>query len=232
MATLKLKADISELKSIEQELKRLNELMKPLRTRKKEIESNILKFMESSNQQQGGVGGIAAIKMSDVEVVAVEKKTREKLHKDEKEQHAIELLKSNGIQNASKVYSDLQEVLKGKEHTQNKLKFKDNSTTSSSSSSSTFNSSNLLKNLGMSEATKSTKSLTSSTTKTTKSSLDAFNIPVPNFVHPSNVQRASNSNNVSNNSNSSNTFNNNNNFSSNSNNAKINRFMSFIQQQK
>jgi hypothetical protein len=186
MATLKLKADISELQNIEQELKRLSELMKPLRARKKEIETNILKFMETTNKQQQQT--ISAIKMSNVELVAVEKKTREKLHKEEKEQHAIQLLKSNGIQNASKVYNDLQELMKGKEQTQNKLKIKDsNSNTSSTSSSSTsFSSSSIV---GGGDSFKMPKS--SSTTKATKASLQAFeNLPVPNFVHPSNVYRS------------------------------------------
>jgi uncharacterized protein YydD (DUF2326 family) len=178
MATLKLKADINELKNIEQELKRLNELMKPLRIRKKEIESNILKFMETSNNNQG----IAAIKMSDVEVVAVEKKTREKLHKEEKEQHAIQLLKNSGIQNASKVYNDLQELMKGKEHTQNKLKFKDNSQSSNNSSS-------IIATNEFKLPKPTTNNLTGS--KVSKAAATSLtNIPIPNFVHPSQMIRS------------------------------------------
>ena len=117
----KVKADINELKNINIEIKRLSEQLKPLRERKKQIEANILDYMKSSGQQ-----GLTAIKMNNVEVVTVEKKTREKMSKDEKESTAVQLLQQSGISNAKKTYKDLQEMLKGKEKSMPALKLKEN----------------------------------------------------------------------------------------------------------
>ena len=115
-ANAKVKSDINELKKITAEISKLNELAKPLRQRKKELEAALLTYMNTSKKN---------IELPDVEVVSIEKSAREKLDKDEKEYSAVQLLEQSGIQNAKKVYYDLQEVLKGKETTTRKLKLKD-----------------------------------------------------------------------------------------------------------
>ena len=117
MATLKIKADVTELKKIQEELKRMGEVMKPLRKRKKEIEENILNYMKSNGKQ-----GLQGIKLNDMEIVAVEKKTHQKLNKSEKESTGVQLLQQSGVTNPRKVYHDLQEMLKGKEDTKQALK--------------------------------------------------------------------------------------------------------------
>jgi hypothetical protein len=119
----RIKAEINELKSINKEMKRLCDALKPLRLRKKTIEQNILNYMNSATA--GGQKALTTIKMNDIEVVAVEKKCREKLKKDEKETNAINLLQQSGIQNAPKVYKELQEIVKGKENVVHALKMKD-----------------------------------------------------------------------------------------------------------
>lgn len=120
MSVSRIKSDVIELKNIDKEIKRLNDLLKPLRKRKKEIEDEVLKYMENTGER-----GLTTIKMNDVEVVAVEKKVRERLKKDEKEQKAMQILHQNGVTNARRAFKDLQEMMKGKENTGHALKIKD-----------------------------------------------------------------------------------------------------------
>ena len=117
----KVKADITELNNINNEIKRLSEQLKPLRERKKTIESNILAYMKTVGEE-----GCIKIKLNNLEVVTVEKKVREKMSKDEKEQTAVQLLQQTGVNNPKKTYKDLQEMLKGKEKSAPALKVKQN----------------------------------------------------------------------------------------------------------
>jgi len=119
MSNAKVKNDINELKKITAELSKLNELAKPLRQRKKELETALLTYMNSADKK-----GISTISLPDIEVLSVEKTVREKLDKDEKEYTAVQLLEQSGIQNPKKVYYDLQELMKGAETKTKKLKLK------------------------------------------------------------------------------------------------------------
>ena len=120
MSAVKIKQDVIELKKIDAEIKRINDILKPLRARKKELETNLLQYMESTN------GGVTTIKLNDVEVVSVEKTKHEKLSKVDKEKTGIQLLSQYGvnINNAKKAYYDLQEMLKGKESVVPSLKLR------------------------------------------------------------------------------------------------------------
>jgi hypothetical protein len=117
MSVNRVKADVSELKQINLEIKKLMTLMKPLKERKKLLEAQVLDYMKSVGDQ-----GLKAIKMHDVEVVAVEKKVRERMKKEEKENTAIQLLHQSGVNNARKVYRDMQELTKGKENVKKQIK--------------------------------------------------------------------------------------------------------------
>lgn len=125
--TTKIKADVQELTKINQEIKRLAIQMKQLRERKKKIEKDILAYME-----QTGNHGLVTIRAKDVEITTAEKKTRQRLSKEEKENTAIQLLQQSGVSNPKKTYRDLQEMLKGKEEIHATLKVKDNKPVSSS----------------------------------------------------------------------------------------------------
>ena len=118
MSATKIKADISELKSINNNIQQLSEQLRPLRQRKKQLEESILQYMRSANQDQP----INTIKMQDIQIVAVEKKVREKLSKDEKEDTAVKLLQQSGVANARKTFAELQEMMKGEEKTEKKIK--------------------------------------------------------------------------------------------------------------
>jgi hypothetical protein len=121
MSSQKVRSDSTELKKINAEISRLAQLMKPLKARKKEIEENLLKYLAEVNKTQG----VNVIKLQDIEIAAVERRTRERLHKDEKEQAALQVLEQNGVANPRKLYSDLQEMIKGKTLVTNKLQMKE-----------------------------------------------------------------------------------------------------------
>lgn len=119
MSTVRIKGDVTELRAIEKEIKRLQDLLKPLRQRKKEIENQILTFMQKTNN------GLQGLKMNGVEIQAVEKKVRERVNKEDKEQNAIRLLQQSGVHNARKTYKDLQEAMKGQETVKPVLRMKE-----------------------------------------------------------------------------------------------------------
>jgi len=121
MSNQKVRSDISELKKINAEISRLAQLMKPLKARKKEIEENVLAYMDEVNKSQG----VSVIKLQDVEVATVERRSRERMHKDDKEQAALQVLEQNGVANPKKLYYDLQEMMKGKTTITNKLQLKE-----------------------------------------------------------------------------------------------------------
>ncbi len=117
MSTLKIKTDINELKEINKEIKRLNDTIRPLRQRKKQLEEDILTYMNQNKNKN-----LTTIKMSDIEIMAIEKVKHERINKTEKESTAIQLLQQSGVTNPRKVYSDLQSMLKGAETTTKQLK--------------------------------------------------------------------------------------------------------------
>ena len=120
MASAQIKLHVNELAKINAEIKRLSDIIKPLRQRKKQIEDGILQYMQSVGNQ-----GLTSIKLKDMELVTIEKKTRQKLKKDEKENTAVQLLQQSGVANARKMFYSLQEAMKGKEEMTHALKIKD-----------------------------------------------------------------------------------------------------------
>lgn len=123
MATQRLRADVQELQRINAEITRLNGLMKPLKERKRAIEANVMSFMKQ--QSANGGSGLTSIKMSNVEVEAVEKRLRERMKKQEKEHVAVQFLQQLGVPNPQRSFSQLQELIKGDERTVKTLKLKD-----------------------------------------------------------------------------------------------------------
>ena len=117
MAALKIKTEINELKEIDKEIKRLNEAIRPLRQRKKQLEANILQYMNSNKGKE-----LTTIKVNDLEITAVEKTKHERMNKSEKESTAIQYLQQSGVPNPRKAYNDLQQMLKGAETTTKSLK--------------------------------------------------------------------------------------------------------------
>lgn len=125
-ANVKLRADVNELAQINAELKRLNALAKPLRERKKILESTLEKYLEQVRKT--GRGSHASIKLNNVEVVQVEKRQRERLKKDERESLGVQYLEQLGVRDPKRTFSQLQEMIKGSEHVVKTLQLKDPAT--------------------------------------------------------------------------------------------------------
>ena len=102
----RIKADITELKNLGLEIKRLNAVLTPLKHRKKILETTILTYMKQGN-------GLTTINVSNVQISSIEKKTRERMSKSEKDETVIQLLQQSGVVNPSKTYRTLQEMTKG-----------------------------------------------------------------------------------------------------------------------
>jgi hypothetical protein len=111
----RIKAEITELKNIGQEIKRLNAALLPLRQRKKLLEASILTYMKQGN-------GLSTINLSNVQISQVEKTTRERMTKSEKDGTAIQLLQQSGVVNPAKTYNALKEMTKGKQNVTQAIK--------------------------------------------------------------------------------------------------------------
>ena len=108
--------DMKELKAIIAETKKLTETLKELRDRKKQLESNILQYLEE-NQQPG-------VKFQELIVLRNEKTTFTKKKSKDKEQAIVRILEENGVTDARSVYKAIGEAGKGEEIAVTKLKVK------------------------------------------------------------------------------------------------------------
>jgi hypothetical protein len=103
---------VSELKSLDTEIKtRAIELSK-LRKRQESIKDQILNYLEEEKKP--------GLKHNGTIVMTEDKSTRLRKKKAEKAQDCINVLKHYGIHNADKIWKELQEVVKG-DKTQKKI---------------------------------------------------------------------------------------------------------------
>jgi len=107
---------MKELSKLVLELKTMNAKAKDLRSRKKELEANILEYLESSEQP--------GIKYKELIVLKTETTTHTRLKKKEKQDNMIKVLEENGVEDAQKVYETIAKSLLGEEQTKSKLKVK------------------------------------------------------------------------------------------------------------
>jgi hypothetical protein len=118
MATAtEIRSNMKELKDINTEIKRLNFLLKGYRERKKELEDNIMEYLERTGQP--------GIKYEDLIVLSGERKARERKKKEEKEYDVLTLLEQNGVRNSRVLYNDILEAMKGEEKVVSSLKIKE-----------------------------------------------------------------------------------------------------------
>lgn len=103
--TTDIRGGIKELQSIDQELKRLNAQRRKLTTRKKQIEQNVLQFLQKSDQPGVKYKGTAAISR--------EKNHRPRRKEVDKERDGRAVLEKYGIMNSSKVYEEIASAMKG-----------------------------------------------------------------------------------------------------------------------
>jgi hypothetical protein len=117
MSSAQIAINMSELKNINVELKRLGQQMKILKTKKKEIEENIADYLREMESE--------AARYKNMIVISKEKKHRIKKNKVERENELSSILQKAGIHNTDKVLHEIKEALKGKETMINCLKIKE-----------------------------------------------------------------------------------------------------------
>lgn len=122
MSNARVLAEMSELNQIKAELKRLRDLMEPLKKRQKQIEANMQQHMTRTGER-----GLKKMidPRTNTQIELVEKKTRERLKKEEKETMAIQFLQQMGVTNPRRAFAALQDVMKGEEQTVQTLQVKD-----------------------------------------------------------------------------------------------------------
>lgn len=111
---MSIQNNINEINSIDTEIKRITGELKKLRQRKKELEKNIIKFLEEKEQPGVKFGKQALF---------LEKKTK-KVNKKNKQydQDTLKILKANGIEDPEKVLKEIKEAKIIKNEEQTKLK--------------------------------------------------------------------------------------------------------------
>jgi uncharacterized protein YydD (DUF2326 family) len=95
----------TELKKIEVEIKRVQSVVKDLKTKKAELEAKIQKYL-TEHQHQG-------VMINDITVVNEAKKRTKPLAKKEKEERIANLLKQHNIEAPEKIMTELTQVTKG-----------------------------------------------------------------------------------------------------------------------
>jgi hypothetical protein len=115
-STVRIANDMKELKTINNEIRRVSIQLKNLRDKKKEIETHILSFLK--HEEQPG------LRYQEMVVLSGEKKIRDKKDKNQKEEEIISLLENAGVSDAKNTYTNILEAMKGEQHIVPTLKIK------------------------------------------------------------------------------------------------------------
>ncbi len=108
--------NMKELKVIDTEIKRLFTQLKELRIKKKQIEEQIIQYLEDKDQP--------GLKYEDLLVLSAKSKRRERKTKEDKESDILQILEQKGIRNSRETYSEIMDALKGREMVTPVLKIK------------------------------------------------------------------------------------------------------------
>jgi hypothetical protein len=108
--------DMRELNQIVNELKIIATKSKELRSRKKELELQILQYLESTDAP--------GLKFKELVVLKTEHTTRTRLKKKEKQENMFKILEDNGVVEVQKVYDAICKSGIGQEKIAPKLKVK------------------------------------------------------------------------------------------------------------
>jgi hypothetical protein len=122
-STTRIANDMKELKTINNEIRRLTIQLKNLRDKKKDLEKHILSFLKQEEQP--------GLRYQEMVVLSGEKKIRDKKDKEQKEQEIINLLENAGVNDAKNTYNTILEAMKGEQHTVPTLKIKNSVNTNS-----------------------------------------------------------------------------------------------------
>jgi hypothetical protein len=113
---MSIKTYVDELEQIHIEIKRNNTRNKLLRTRAKELESNITDYLTEKGQH--------GLKYKGRAIIIENKERRPAKKKKQKEIDIISLLQQLGVENPQEAYNLLQDTQKGETIEEQKIKFK------------------------------------------------------------------------------------------------------------
>ena len=111
---MSIQEQIRELKNINIEIKRLTKSESNLRKKAKEIEKNIIDYL--NHKEQPGV------KFQDTAIILENKTKREVKNKKIVEKDLLDILENNGVSNAQDVLKDIINARKGTEISMQKIK--------------------------------------------------------------------------------------------------------------
>ena len=115
---------VNELKALEIDITNHRKILRKFFKRKKELESQIFKFLEAKEQP--------GLKYKDITIIAEKKEKHKRLKKKEKLQLGKDILNKFGItHNSDQILKELMDKLKGEKIPNNSLKIKNQKNNSS-----------------------------------------------------------------------------------------------------
>jgi hypothetical protein len=102
-----VREDLKELSRIYEKLKAFSTEIKELRDRKKELETNLIDYLQESEQ--------VGLRYESFIFFPKDKKIRKKLKKKEREETAIRVLEDYGVNQPKEAYDKLMDSMKGEE---------------------------------------------------------------------------------------------------------------------
>ena len=114
--TTPVSSNMKELSAILSELKIVNVKVRELRERKKVLESNILEYLDETEEN--------GLRYRDLVVLRKETTTRERKKQKDKEVCAIQALEKMGVEEAKKMYDAMMTAMKGPSQQTTRLSLK------------------------------------------------------------------------------------------------------------
>ncbi len=111
---MSIKSKLKELENLSNEIKRLNDSKKKLITRKKEIETFILEYLEKNQQE--------ALKYKGTLIRTKEKTLRPRKKEVDKKNDCEKILQKYGISNGNRILEELKDAMKGDAKIKKELK--------------------------------------------------------------------------------------------------------------
>ena len=111
---MSLKSSLQELDRIDIEIKRLNDNLKQLRKQKKNVEQNIIGFLNAKNQP--------GVKYKNNAIIVEKKEKRIRKKKNQKQEEIMNILVSYGVHNPNEAFNKIVEANSGNVEITDKLK--------------------------------------------------------------------------------------------------------------
>jgi len=110
------RSSLEELRNVCAELYKVNQQAKELRTRKKELEKDVMEYLESKEKP--------AVKYQGIVFQITPKVARARKKKEEKLLDCVKVLQAHGVNDPQKAFTELTEAMKGSPSEVSTLKMK------------------------------------------------------------------------------------------------------------